>query len=373
MRALDRDRLSEAATSGSPSRLDLAAANRLMLDATGVGLAVADARTRELLVTNQRLRTWFPAADGAAATLDALLPALDMAALDARLAAGRAYEREHEIAAGRRKLAIAVRITAETGEDGRPVLLLEVSNVSKLRELEYMLESYSTMIERQNRELAAAKDRIERVLLNIMPKTVYDEWRKFGVTAPRLYERATILMLDFVGFTEMAVTADPAALIAELNDIFTGFDRIVEQFGCERLKTIGDAYMAVSGLPVETPQHAANIAGVALRMRRYLEMRNATHRHVWRCRMGIHSGPVVGSIVGVQKYVYDVFGPGVNTAARLEAMAGPMEILVSGATRAGLDPEFRLESLGVHPLRGAGPVEVHRLLGSDALAEGAAP
>lgn len=338
-------------------RLDLDAASRLMLDAAGVGLAVADRATRAILLTNARLRAWFGLDAGAAGTLDALFPALDVAALEARLAAGR------------RKLSLAVRLAAETGDDGRALLVVECSNVSKLRELEYMLDSYSTMIERQNRELAAAKDRIERVLLNIMPKTVYDEWRRFGVTAPRLYAQATILMLDFVGFTEMAVTADPPALIAELNDIFTGFDRIVEQFGCERLKTIGDAYLAVSGLPVETPEHAANIAGVALRMRRFLDQRNATHRHVWRCRIGIHSGPVVGSIVGVQKYVYDVFGPAVNTAARLEALAAPMEILVSEATRAQLDAEFRLEPLGVRALRGVGAVQVHRLLGSDALAD----
>lgn len=353
----------------APCRLDLDTAHRLMLDAAGVGLAVADRATRAILLTNARLRAWFGLDAGAGGTLDALFPALDVATLEARLAAGRDHGFEVEVTAGRRKLSLAVRLAAETGDDGRALLVVECSNVSKLRELEYMLESYSTMIERQNRELAAAKDRIERVLLNIMPKTVYDEWRRFGVTAPRLYEQATILMLDFVGFTEMAVTADPPALIGELNDIFTGFDRIVEQFGCERLKTIGDAYLAVSGLPLETPEHAANIAGVALRMRRFLEVRNASHRHVWRCRIGIHSGPVVGSIVGVQKYVYDVFGPAVNTAARLEAMAAPMEILVSEATRAQLDPEFRLEPLGVRELRGVGAVEVHRLLASEALAD----
>jgi class 3 adenylate cyclase len=354
-----------------PSRpaLDLAATSRLMLDAAGVGLALADAATGELLVTNARLRAWFGLEAGARPTLAALLPTLDVAALERRLAAGRDFVFEVEVTAGRRKLSLAVRLAAETGDGGRPLLLVECQNVSKLRELEYMLESYSTMIERQNRDLAAAKDRLERVLLNIMPKTVYDEWKRFGVTAPKLYARATILMLDFVGFTEMAVTADPPALIAELNDIFTGFDRIVDQFGCERLKTIGDAYMAVSGLPLETPGHAANIAGVALRMRRFLEQRNATHAHTWRCRIGIHSGPVVGSIVGVQKYVYDVFGPGVNTAARLEALAAPMEILVSDATRAALDAEFRVEEVGPVELRGAGLVKVHRLLGSAALDE----
>jgi class 3 adenylate cyclase len=355
MPAVDRLRVSDA----PPPSLDLARTGRLMLDATAVGLAVADARTGELLLTNRQFRTWFERDGALPEHLDDLFP------LTAD--GGRPSTFEIEITHRRRKVGLLVRISAETGDDGRALLVVECQNVSKLRELEYMLESYSGMIERQNRDLAAAKDRLEKVLLNIMPKTVYDEWRTFGVTAPKLYERATILMLDFVGFTEMAVTADPPALIAELNDIFTGFDRIVEQFGCERLKTIGDAYMAVSGLPVETPQHATHVAGVALRMRRFLERRNATHRHTWRCRIGIHSGPVVGSIVGVQKYVYDVFGPGVNTAARLEALAAPMEILLSAATRSHLDAEFRLEPKGTIELRGAGAVEVHRLLGSTAL------
>jgi class 3 adenylate cyclase len=170
-----------------------------------------------------------------------------------------------------------------------------------------------------------------------------------------------------VGFTEMAVTQDPPALIRELNDILSGFDRIVEEFGCERLKTIGDAYMAVSGLPVVTPDHATNVAAVALRMRRFLERRNETNANTWLCRIGVHSGRVVGSIVGVQKYVYDVFGPGVNTAARLEAMADPMEILISNATRKRLGRDFAFEEIGLRDIRGKGPVRVFRLIGDDAL------
>lgn len=361
MRPLDRDGLSGAAPA-----LDVAEAGRLMLDAAGVGLAIAERDGRSLRMTNRRLREWLPAA-AEAARLDDLLPALDVAAMEARLAEGREHAFEIEVAVKRRPLALAGRVSPETTGEGGQVLVVELQNVSKLRELDCMLQSYSAMVEKRNRELGAARDRVERLLLNIMPKTVYDEWRRFGVTQPRLYEEATILMLDFVGFTEMAVTADPPELIRELNDLFTAFDRIVEQFGCERLKTIGDAYMAVSGLPVATPDHASNIAEVAVRMRRFLETRNASHPHAWRCRIGIHSGPVVGSIVGVQKYVYDVFGPGVNVAARLEALAAPMEILISHEARRRLGPGFDLELIGERPVRGAGVMRVHRLLGADGM------
>lgn len=360
MRAADRDGVIAAPVPAPAGAEDPA---RLMLEAAGVGLALAERESGAIRHANARLRGWFGLADGEETSLEALFPKLDRAKLEKRVAAGRELRFEAEGAAGRRRVGLAARIVPAGGW-----LAVECRDASREQELEYMLQSYSAMVERRNRELAAAKDRVERVLLNIMPKTVYEEWRRFGVTTPRLYEEATILMLDFVGFTEMAVTGDPPELIRELNDIFTGFDRIVEQFGCERLKTIGDAYMAVSGLPVETPDHAANIAGVALRMKRFLEMRNRDHPHVWRCRIGVHSGPVVGSIVGVQKYVYDVFGPGVNVAARLEARAEPMEILISEAARSRLDGRFRLESAGRHVLRGAGEVEVHRLLDSDDLA-----
>ena len=94
--------------------------------------------------------------------------------------------------------------------------------------------------------------------------------------------------------------------------------------------TIGDSYIAVSGLPEATTDHAQNIAKVALRMRRYLEKRNAAHAEDWLCRIGISTGPVIGSIVGIQKYVYDVFGPGVNLAARMESLSEPMQIRGSG-------------------------------------------
>ena len=150
------------------------------------------------------------------------------------------------------------------------------------------------------------------------------------------------------------MSCDPSALISELNDIFTSFDRIVELFGCERIKTIGDAYMAVSGLPEANPEHAQNAARAGLRMRRYIERRNTAHTEAWRCRIGIHSGPVVGSIIGIQKYVYDIFGPGVNMAARLEVQSEPMQITVSETTYNLIKDEFRLVDRGEFEVKGFG-------------------
>jgi class 3 adenylate cyclase len=217
-----------------------------------------------------------------------------------------------------------------------------------------MLESYSKMAERNARELEREKERAERLLLNIMPKSVYEEMKDYGTVTPQLFNNASILMLDFVGSTEMAISRDPAGLVTELNDIFTVFDRITDLFGCERIRTVGDAYMAVSGIPETTPDHAHNVARVALRMIRYIERRNSAHPEEWLCRIGINSGPVVGSLVGIQKYVYDIFGPGVNMAARMESLSDPMRVTISESTYQFIKDDFLCTERGEFEVKGFG-------------------
>ena len=114
-----------------------------------------------------------------------------------------------------------------------------------------------------------------------MPESVYKELKAFGVTTPQRYDEASILMLDFVGFTKMSLEHDPATIVAELNEIFTAFDRIAEQQDCERLKTIGDAYVAVAGLPEPVIDHAQSITRLAIMCVRYLKKRNQAHRIKW--------------------------------------------------------------------------------------------
>ena len=145
--------------------------------------------------------------------------------------------------------------------------------------------------------------------------------------------------------------------------LFTAFDRIVELFGCERIKTIGDAYMAVSGVPDANPDHAHNVARVALRIRRYLERRNAVHPEPWLCRIGINTGPLIGSIVGIQKYVYDIFGPGVNLAARMEAFSEPMQITLCEATYELIRDEFTCTLRGEFEVKGFGTMKLYTLDG----------
>lgn len=342
--------------------MDRGELHRLLLDSVRVGVAALDPAGLRIVLHNPQLREWFPAC-APGLPLGDLIPGLDMNEVASVLGASGQWQKEIETKLGRRKVIFALQISRQ-GEAADAMLALQCLNISKVKELEFMIESYAKMIERQNRDIKKEQERVERLLLNIMPKQVYEEWKVFGVTSPQRFDEASILMLDFVDSTQMAVSQDPPKLIAELNDIFTSFDRIAEQFGCERLKTQGDAYIAMSGVPDPSPDHARNIANVALRFVRYLRKRNEASEYTWRCRIGIHSGPVIGSIVGVQKYVYDIFGPGMNMAARLEGLSGPMEITLCEDFRLRIANEFRFEDVGEADIRGFGPTRIYRLLGA---------
>lgn len=335
---------------------------RNLLQTLGDGVAVVDPESLAVVFENGRFFEWFPPNEDVDDSLTARFPDLDLQQARSRIERRGKYPFEAKAGEGAREVTLAGELR-ECDLAGCRYLVVEVHDVTKQREAEYLLDSYSQMVERHTRDLQREKDRVEKLLLNIMPRAVYEEMRDSGFTTPQRFDEASILMLDFVGFTDMAVSRDPTALITELNDIFTVFDRIVEHFGCDRMKTIGDAYMAVSGLPEANVDHAESLARAAIRMRRYIEKRNASHAEQWYCRIGIHSGPVIGSIVGVQKYVYDVFGPGVNLAKRMEELAEPMQILVSADTQALIQRDFELTELGEQEVKGFSSQKVYALVG----------
>lgn len=202
--------------------------------------------------------------------------------------------------------------------------------------------------------ISKEKKKSERLLLNILPDKVARELKTTGKTEPERFESVTVLFSDIVGFTEISSRLEPAYLIGELNDIFTLFDGIMTKNGCERIKTIGDAYFAVSGMPAADPDHARNIGMAALEMLRALEERNSTSKVCWQIRIGLHSGPVVGGVVGVRKYIYDVFGDTVNTASRMENNSLPMRINVSETAHELLRDSFLFEEREPVPVKGKG-------------------
>jgi adenylate cyclase len=174
--------------------MDLKRFSDLLVQSVGVGMAAVDEASHNIIFLNSRMRDWLPTSEDAK-TLDDLFPEFEAAAAAEKLADQKPYTFDAEVGTGRRRISVAVEVTRHVGDEA-PVLVVECQNVSKIRELEYMIESYASMIERQNRDLKKEKKRVENVLLNIMPKTVYEEWRQFGVTTPQRYDSASILMLD---------------------------------------------------------------------------------------------------------------------------------------------------------------------------------
>jgi len=345
---------SEAGDAGVPLRE--------MLQSLKEGVALVDPADWSVQFENAKFFQWFPPLEGKAETIDQRIPGFNAERAAQRMERGRPYTLDCETRIGARTVPTSIEVRPLFDGEDAPALV-ECRDMSKQKEAEYMLSSYSEISEKHTRELQREKERVEKLLLNIMPRAVYEEMRDYGTSTPQRFECASVLMLDFVDFTEMAVAQDPGTLISELNDIFSAFDRIVEMFDCERIKTIGDAYIAVSGVPEPTPDHARNIAKVALRMKRYIEKRNAAHVEKWRCRIGINSGPLIGSIVGVQKYVYDIFGPGVNLASRMESFSEAMHITASEYIYRLIEDDFVWGELGNCEIKGFGKLDLYDLQG----------
>ena len=221
---------------------------RQVTQSLNVGVAVVEAKNWRVLFENAKFFTWFPPESDADEPLTERMPKFNASRALSRIQADRPYSFETEVSAGGRDIPVNVEIRS-LPDSSADEIVVECRDITKQRQAEYMLESYSKISERNARELEREKDRVERLLLNIMPKSVYEEMKDYGTVTPQLFDSASILMVDFVGHTEMDIAHDPASLVTELNDIFTVFDRITDLFACERIRTVGDSYVAVAGLP----------------------------------------------------------------------------------------------------------------------------
>jgi class 3 adenylate cyclase len=222
---------------------------------------------------------------------------------------------------------------------------------------------FSQKVNRQLNEANAIiqkeKEKSDQLLLNVLPSKVAEDLKQTGQTSPDLFENVTVYFSDVVGFTNMSTALSPDVLISELNDIFTNFDNIIEQHGCERVKTIGDAYLCVCGMPVADPNHAENMVRAATEIVDYINKRNENNELQWRIRVGIHTGKVVGGVVGVKKYIYDVFGDTINTASRMESNSEPMRINISEATYELVKDKFTLTPRPVQIVKGKGEMKMY--------------
>lgn len=205
------------------------------------------------------------------------------------------------------------------------------------------------------------KVKSDSLLKNILPDKVAKELKKTGKTVPEEFHHVTVFFSDFTGFTEMSSKLTPEKLITELSDLFTAFDNIMTRHGCERIKTIGDAYLAVCGMPTPNENHAINMLSASKDILAYLEERN-THTDIqWSIRIGIHTGTVVGGVVGNKKYIYDIFGDTVNTASRMESNSLPMHIHVSSDTYTLVKDRFEFIKRQPLDIKGKGIMDTYFL------------
>lgn len=203
----------------------------------------------------------------------------------------------------------------------------------------------------------------DRLLRSVLPATIAEELKQTDRVQPVDYEQASVLFTDFVGFTQIAESFTPQQLIEELDSCFGQFDRIAKKHNLEKIKTIGDAYMAVGGVPVANKTHAVDcvlaaleIEDVMLALREKARVRN---RPYWEIRVGIHSGDLVAGVVGREKFSYDVWGDTVNTASRLESSGVAGRINISGATYELVKDFFNCEFRGKVAAKNKGEIEMY--------------
>ncbi len=191
---------------------------------------------------------------------------------------------------------------------------------------------------RQRNRISKEKQRSEELLLNILPYEVAEELKAKGATEAVQIDHVTVLFTDFKGFTAMSEQLSPRDLVRDLNECFSAFDRIAEKHGIEKIKTIGDAYMAAGGLPTPNTTHATDVIKAALEMRDFIAegkaRKIAAGLPFFEIRIGIHTGPVVAGIVGVKKFSYDIWGDTVNTASRMESSGEVGQVNISESTYA---------------------------------------
>ncbi|MGI9641787.1 MAG: adenylate/guanylate cyclase domain-containing protein [Acidimicrobiia bacterium] len=227
----------------------------------------------------------------------------------------------------------------------------------KLETLGILQEQNANLLRALMAELDEERSESERLLLNILPEPIAQRLKtEPGVIADR-FDGASVLFADIVGFTPLSETLDAKQLVEWLNDVYSVFDALTQQRGVEKIRTIGDGYMAAAGVPFPRDDHASAIVRLALDMRDHFATLQPVDGHRVNFRIGIHSGPVVGGVIGTHKFQYDIWGDTVNTAARMESHGRAGRVHISTATHEIIRNSFVCEPRGSIEVKGKGQME----------------
>lgn len=211
--------------------------------------------------------------------------------------------------------------------------------------------------------LQSEKEKSERLLLNILPRPIAERLKGGERTIADSYASVTVLFADLVDFTQLSSHTHPEQLVAMLNEIFTAFDHLAEKHGLEKIKTIGDSYMLVGGMPLVRDDHAEVVSLMGLEMVEAVAAINQANYSEFSIRIGINTGPVVAGIIGRKKFSYDLWGTTVNLASRIEAAGQPGRVHVSASTYAAARERFDLSERGVMTCKGVGEITTYFLDG----------
>jgi len=223
-----------------------------------------------------------------------------------------------------------------------------------------VVQKEKEITEEKNKIIEKEKQESERLLLNILPSEVAEELKAKGYADAKLFDDVTVIYTDFVGFTKVSELLTPQQLVDELNACFKAFDEITDKYKIEKIKTMGDAFIAVAGLPAANPNHAIDMVKAAIEIKDFIQTRSkALGNKTFEIRIGIHSGSVVAGIIGVKKFAYDIWGDTVNTAARMEQNSEAGKINISEVTYDLVKDKFTCEYRGELEAKNKGKMKMY--------------
>ncbi len=265
----------------------------------------------------------------------------------------------HAVSDGDLSARVNLQGQSEVAAFGRTFDSMVESVEQKMMEVEHAREEVASQAQNLEHERA----RSEKLLLNVLPAAIADRLKDGEERIAESYPEVTVLFADIVGFTEMSERIGAKQVVDMLNEVFGLLDELAVQHGIEKIKTIGDCYMVVAGVPDRSPTHAQQIAAFALDMQQALATYSEQSGRELAMRAGMHTGTVVAGIVGTSKFAYDLWGDVVNIASRMESTSEPGQVQVSDAVRVRLQDDFAFESRGDIELKGKGSMRTWYLRG----------
>jgi len=256
----------------------------------------------------------------------------------------------------------AVEVAHGSSQDGtllfvESILLVTCVVFIAMRFFSIEREKARAALEEEHRLLVREQERSEQLLLNILPASIAERLKTKQQTIADGFENVSILFADLVGFTRLSARIGPTELVVMLNKLFSEFDRLAEHYHVEKIKTIGDAYMVCAGLPAARPDHAEVIAEMALSMRDVVAAYNRDNDTDLSIRIGINSGPVVAGVIGLKKFIYDLWGDTVNVASRMESHGLPDRIHITESTMRLLKDKYNCEPREPMEVKGVGRIQ----------------